>query len=89
MINEISKCQNILTEYLESYGYETDNMALLGHGSEGVVFSTDAYIFKYFFNGIQTFSEEKLTFIRGKFVSNENISGNKGEQKLCEKTSSL
>lgn len=74
MIDKISDYQNILTEYLESYGYETENLSFLGSGGEGVVFSNNLYIFKYFLNGIHTFSNENLEFIKQQFLNNQNIS---------------
>lgn len=75
MITDISDCQKILPGYLESYGYETDNLTLLGSGSEGAVFSTKSHIFKFFFEGMKTFSGENLAFITRKFLNNAKISG--------------
>lgn len=74
MINKISDYQNVLIFILESYGYKIENLSFLGSGGEGVVFSTNAYIFKYFLNGIHTFSNENLAFIKRKFINNPNIS---------------
>jgi len=75
MITDISDCQEILSGYLESYGYDTENLTLLGCGSEGAVYSTNSHIFKYFFEGKQTFSGENLAFITRKFLNNVKISG--------------
>ncbi|HVP97624.1 hypothetical protein [Methanoregula sp.] len=75
MINIQVECPKILARSLVSYGYTTENLKLLGNGSEGAVYSTNTHIFKIFFDCRKTISEEKLAFISKNFRANEKISG--------------
>jgi len=75
MESKISDCQKKLAESLEFYGYNPNNLTLLGYGSEGAVFSNHSHIFKYFFKGSMTFPDGRLEFISQKFLGNETISG--------------
>ncbi|WP_342675922.1 hypothetical protein [Methanofollis sp. UBA420] len=75
MESKISDCQKKLAEFLEFSGYDPDNLTFLGYGSEGAVFSTHSYIFKYFFKGAMTFPDGRLEFILQKFLGNKKISG--------------
>jgi|GEM_PF-4068990 len=75
MINSLSGSSKILTRVLKNYGYNPENLKFLGTGSEGAVYSTDTHIFKFFFDGKDAISEEKLEFVSKKFRANKKISG--------------
>jgi hypothetical protein len=60
---------------LANYGYNPEHLKLLGYGSEGAVYSTNTHIFKIFFEGVKTISQEKLAFISKKFHANKKIAG--------------
>lgn len=71
----LSASQKKLIEYLDIYGYNPNNLTLLGYGSEGVVFSNKSHIFKYFYQGLMTFPDERFDFITNTFLDNKKIQG--------------
>lgn len=75
MNSDLWKSRKSLSKCLEMNGYKPGNLTLLGRGSEGAIFSNGMHIFKYFFNGPSTLSEEKITFISQKILCNHLIFG--------------